>query len=385
MSRPAGTVWRWTIGGFGVILGFAGVLVAGRVRDQRFEDARARVGRQLVAVSRGDVARWAPEALQAARAAYESARDRHDAARVPLWPLSDLRAAHRDLRRALVLSSRATSAARVAEQEARGTALEAIENATAAADRNREWLAVLAVPPDLRRSAATAALAVAEARALAESGEYVRAAGRAGDALRLARQVDEQVGLAGARYASTEQVRQWQAAAQQVIAMSRASGGVGLVVWKADHELLVFRAGRLAQRFPADLSYNWIERKRRAGDGAIPEGMYRVRQKKEGAATVYHRALLLDYPNPADVHAFALARRSGEIQPSATIGGLIEIHGEGGLGRDWTRGCVALRNADMDKVFDLVRIGTPVALLGTSRPRDPGDLRGPLPNGAATP
>jgi lipoprotein-anchoring transpeptidase ErfK/SrfK len=46
-------------------------------------------------------------------------------------------------------------------------------------------------------------------------------------------------------------------------------------------------------------------------------------------------------------------------------GSLIEIHGHGGTGRDWTDGCVALSNEDMDQLFSRVRVGTPVTIVGT--------------------
>jgi murein L,D-transpeptidase YafK len=82
-------------------------------------------------------------------------------------------------------------------------------------------------------------------------------------------------------------------------------------------------------------------------------------------SSLYHKALLLDYPNADDRAEFALARRRGEMPMSAGIGGFIEIHGEGGRGRDWTRGCVALTNADMDELFARVPIGTPVTIVGS--------------------
>jgi len=43
---------------------------------------------------------------------------------------------------------------------------------------------------------------------------------------------------------------------------------------------------------------------------------------------------------------------------------LIEIHGEGGKGANWTQGCIALKNEDMDELFDLAQIGTPVTIVG---------------------
>ena len=53
---------------------------------------------------------------------------------------------------------------------------------------------------------------------------------------------------------------------------------------------------------------------------------------------------------------------------AAGIGGLIEIHGEGGRGRDWTRGCVALANPDIDDLFRHVEVGTPVTIVGSDEP-----------------
>ena len=49
----------------------------------------------------------------------------------------------------------------------------------------------------------------------------------------------------------------------------------------------------------------------------------------------------------------------------AKIGGLIEIHGNGGKGIDWTEGCVALTDREMDTVFKIVRVGTPVTIIGS--------------------
>jgi lipoprotein-anchoring transpeptidase ErfK/SrfK len=44
---------------------------------------------------------------------------------------------------------------------------------------------------------------------------------------------------------------------------------------------------------------------------------------------------------------------------------LIEIHGSGGKGADWTAGCIALTNRDMDSLFKFIDIGTPVTIVGS--------------------
>jgi L,D-peptidoglycan transpeptidase YkuD (ErfK/YbiS/YcfS/YnhG family) len=57
--------------------------------------------------------------------------------------------------------------------------------------------------------------------------------------------------------------------------------------------------------------------------------------------------------------------KSGTVPRRAGIGSLIEIHGDGGQGRDWTDGCVALDNRDMDRVFARASVGTTVTIVGT--------------------
>ena len=126
----------------------------------------------------------------------------------------------------------------------------------------------------------------------------------------------------------------------------------------------LYRQGRRAGEFPVELGWGGLVDKARQGDGATPEGRYRVVAKKSGADTRFHLALLLDYPNTLDRQAFRLAKLEGEIRESSGIGGLIEVHGEGGQGRDWTDGCVALRNEDMQKVFAAAYQGMPVTIVG---------------------
>jgi murein L,D-transpeptidase YafK len=89
-----------------------------------------------------------------------------------------------------------------------------------------------------------------------------------------------------------------------------------------------------------------------------------VTKKKERGQSIYHKALEIDYPNERDRQRFRQAQVAGELPQNAHIGGLIEIHGEGGKGVNWTSGCVALTNKNMDAVFKLAKIGTPVTIVG---------------------
>ena len=62
--------------------------------------------------------------------------------------------------------------------------------------------------------------------------------------------------------------------------------------------------------------------------------------------------------------------KRGQLPSGAKIGGLIEIHGDGGKGGNWTEGCVALKNSDMDVLYKFVESGTPVTIIGSTLPLD---------------
>lgn len=168
-----------------------------------------------------------------------------------------------------------------------------------------------------------------------------------------------------ARFADPALRRHWRRLVDETIEYSRDTGEVVLIVDKLRRKVFVFREGREEASFRADLGANGLRRKERAGDRATPEGRYRVVDLKEGHRTRYYKALLINYPNDEDRMRFALGRTRGLIPFRAGIGSLIEIHGGGGEGRDWTDGCVALANKDMDRVYAVSRVGTPVTIVGT--------------------
>lgn len=139
--------------------------------------------------------------------------------------------------------------------------------------------------------------------------------------------------------------------------------GSAIVVDKPARRLLVYDRGKLRRQYDVALGVHPDGHKAREGDRRTPEGVYRVLAKKDRGQTRFHRALLIDYPNASDRALFVKAKAEGKISKSARIGGLIEIHG-GGTGVDWTDGCVALENNDMDDLFRRVRVGTPIVILG---------------------
>ncbi len=167
------------------------------------------------------------------------------------------------------------------------------------------------------------------------------------------------------RFADPALRRQWQLWANETIAHSRHGGSTVILVDKLNRRLDLYRGGVLVRSYPAELGANGLRRKQHSGDRATPEGIYRVVDLKSGHRTKYYKALLINYPNEEDHARFEAARRRGAIPWRVGIGNLIEIHGAGGEGTDWTDGCVALANQDMDEVFAASQLGTLVTIVGT--------------------
>lgn len=140
-----------------------------------------------------------------------------------------------------------------------------------------------------------------------------------------------------------------------------------LVVDKIAHSCKLYNNGKLVKEYKVELGKNWIGDKNHQGDKATPEGMYQVTRKLQPQQTKYHKALLLNYPNKDDQQRYRENIDKGHISQATPIGGLIEIHGEGGKGIDWTDGCIALQNQDMDDLFSYAEAGMEVLIIGSSR------------------
>lgn len=142
-----------------------------------------------------------------------------------------------------------------------------------------------------------------------------------------------------------------------------AGAQVDLVrVLKAERKLQLTSEGKVLNEFHVVLGGNPKGHKEQEGDKRTPEGKYILDYKKENSA--FYKAIHISYPNGQDNEA---AKKRG-----VSAGGQIMIHGQkNGLGWlsfvsqrfDWTNGCVALSNSDIDVVWALVKAGTPIELL----------------------
>lgn len=123
----------------------------------------------------------------------------------------------------------------------------------------------------------------------------------------------------------------------------------------------IFRNGRLLRGYSVALGRSPVGHKHEEGDQHTPEGAYVIDFRK--ADSDFHRALHISYPNADDI---AQARRRG-IPP----GGDIMIHGlpngmawigRAHLAQDWTAGCIAVTDAEIDEIWQLIPDGTPIEI-----------------------
>lgn len=207
-------------------------------------------------------------------------------------------------------------------------------------------------------------LLIKQAHAFYEQGEYDRsldASDRAAQNLVMqAALLSNELG----RYGNRDRISRWQQMAKDTIAWSRMHRTSAIVVSKADRMLTLYRNGQKVLSYPVRLGFNGIREKRHQGDGATPEGRYRISGKRGEGQTRFYRALVLDYPNEEDRRRYRIEQKTGQILGSQAIGGQIEIHGVENESMAQTLGCVMLDNPQMALLFDRVDKGTPVTIVG---------------------
>jgi L,D-peptidoglycan transpeptidase YkuD (ErfK/YbiS/YcfS/YnhG family) len=160
----------------------------------------------------------------------------------------------------------------------------------------------------------------------------------------------------------------WKRWADQTIRESAQTQSYAMVVDKFAGKCFVYKAGKLKTTYNVEVGKNWIGDKLYSGDKATPEGRYKVTKKKDGSQTKYFKALLLNYPNEEDKARFRNGIKARTIPGYARIGGLIEIHGGGGRGMNWTDGCIAFADNDMESLYRMIPSGCPVTILGSLQP-----------------
>jgi len=144
--------------------------------------------------------------------------------------------------------------------------------------------------------------------------------------------------------------------------LGMANDALHLRVLKGRRTLQVVADDRVLKEYPCVLGQVPEGDKEMQGDRRTPEGEFTFRDKYPHRE--WHRFVWIDYPNAESRRRFAERKRTGIIPASASIGGEIGIHGvPDGMdhwiaqGQDWTLGCIALRNADLDEIYPTITPG----------------------------
>ncbi len=132
-----------------------------------------------------------------------------------------------------------------------------------------------------------------------------------------------------------------------------------VVVYKSKRQLQLLRAGKVLRTYRIALGDNPKGHKRQEGDEKTPEGAYVLDWRNPNSR--YYKSIHISYPNAQDQQQ---ARRRG-VSP----GGDIMVHGRNGptvlpdgtwKWKDWTDGCIAVTNTEMDEIWKMVKNGTPI-------------------------
>lgn len=134
-----------------------------------------------------------------------------------------------------------------------------------------------------------------------------------------------------------------------------------ILIRKKDHLLELLSNGHPIRTYKVALGRGGLAPKQKKGDALTPEGHYTIDSRTPNSH--YYKALHISYPGAAD--------RKRAASQGVAPGGAIMIHGlPNGLGfigsahrlKDWTLGCIAVTDAEMDEIWNLVPTGTPVEI-----------------------
>ena len=128
------------------------------------------------------------------------------------------------------------------------------------------------------------------------------------------------------------------------------------MVNKASRRMYLLHHTEVLTEYRFDLGFAPVGDKKVRGDGKTPEGTYIIDRRNPRSR--YHLSIGISYPNAEDI---AEARALGQDP-----GGDIFIHGQPNVGRakgrDWTWGCIAVRNREMEEIYAMVKNGTPISI-----------------------
>lgn len=136
-----------------------------------------------------------------------------------------------------------------------------------------------------------------------------------------------------------------------------------ILIDKANYFLEICFENSPGKRFPVNFGARPKIRKTYYDCMTTPEGVYHVSYLR--SVSTYHSAIGINYPNKDDYKRYMYLLRNDQIPKHngkpVSIGGSIQIHG-GGIGKNWTWGCIAMRNDDIDQLFAMPQLKTGVII-----------------------
>lgn len=130
-----------------------------------------------------------------------------------------------------------------------------------------------------------------------------------------------------------------------------------ITISKSSRRLRLYHNNKILRSFHINLGANPIGHKQYEGDARTPEGVYVINRINPNSK--FHLSLGISYPNSNDIrHARKNSRHPGSD---------IFIHGGAVLARnknkkDWTNGCISVPNSDIEEIYAMVKVGTPILI-----------------------
>ena len=145
------------------------------------------------------------------------------------------------------------------------------------------------------------------------------------------------------------------------------AGAVYIIIDKSDYELSVFDEKGWYATYPVVFGNSSLADKKMQGDRNTPEGSFKIISKR--IHEKWNRYMGIDYPTKESWEKFNLRKERGEIPSTARIGGGIGIHGtwphedfQIDRYRNWTLGCISMKNEDVEDLYRYINPGTRVII-----------------------
>jgi Uncharacterized protein conserved in bacteria len=135
-----------------------------------------------------------------------------------------------------------------------------------------------------------------------------------------------------------------------------------ILIEKQKRQMTVFKDSKPLKHYSIALGFNPVGHKQEKGDGKTPEGIYKISDKNPGSQ--FYKSLRISYPNATDTR--------NAVKQGKKTGGDIMIHGlpkafnfvgKAHILKDWTLGCVAVTNAEIDEIYAATAVGTQVKIV----------------------